>query len=162
MRVTVVAVAPAAVVARDVGMPVGMTVCVAVIVVMRGDVNRRPRVTVGVVREGQVKRHQQRLHEQAQTDENSEESLHRVVPWLVLYLRRVCEDPVFHSSSAGETIPWRDPCGKRGITKKDCRGASQAPEVAWLDQVRLDRSCFTHAETSNESCNFGGVSANHR
>lgn len=84
MRVRVVAVALAEGVARDVRVPVGMTVgmpvCVAVMVLVRSNVDRYPRATVGVFLEGQVQWHQQRLHDQAHTGEDSEEPLHRLVP----------------------------------------------------------------------------------
>ena len=104
MRATVVAVALAEGVARKVRMPVGMTVCVIATVVVRGDVNRCPRATVGVVLEGEVQRHQQGLHQQAQTGEDSEESLHWFVPYFVPHSRRACEDWVSRPSSVAETI----------------------------------------------------------
>jgi hypothetical protein len=66
-----------------------MMVCVVVTVIVHGDANRIPGVAVGVVRDGQVPSHQQRLHEQAQTNNGTGESLHRVVLWLVLHWRRV-------------------------------------------------------------------------
>ena len=100
MRITIVSIAPPMFVARD----VSMMVCVVVTVMVHGYANRVPGVAVGVVRDGQVPSHQQRLHEQAQTDNDSEESLHRVVPWFVLHSRRACEDWVFRSSSVAETI----------------------------------------------------------
>ena len=84
MRV-IVAVPLAQIVARSVTMRVWMKMRVAVNVVMPRDANDIPGVSVSVIRERQLQRHQQGLPEQAQADEHPEESssegtLHRVVP----------------------------------------------------------------------------------